>query len=803
MTCKADNSILNDTISIERLENIPNSQSVNFTYNKGELYDKTKIKTDSIFLLQGNFNGKHTLEFINSYKMFPNVLHLKFNLNNHNLITFNPILEEALVVENVKKLDLLKFKKLKAITIQGYNYKTLQALINKIAQLPKLQLLTIKLEQHTRLKWDEAKSLDELYQIPDNFCELNIETLKFHGKYGRIHTNQFSRKIPYYGSINLPECVKSLKASKIVYEQNEVFKKEHQKSRKKYNNFKPNFEQFILHKNYNKLNNKKKLEIINSDGYYLSEKRTLKIFDTVATLYLNKRVGEAVDQHSNFIKKLLQVQAAEEITLKNAFIDSIPEAIKHNKNLKKLSILKSYLTYVPESIGKVPELEMLKIAKTPSAIHFKKNIKGFNKLKKLFLIDVKLSNGFPNLLKNKSLEELVYIGKKDVDTMPNFIGNQSHLKTLVWRYSNIKKVPEKLNKTRPKVVNLDNNKLEEIDAVLDMAKAASSFSYDINNIPYQKRTQYNTLIYPNGQLAETPEEKIELDTLFKIRSIPFNPKKRKDQATVINKIYRLKKYVSLDRKALKKEGVFKAIKNRGTYRTVSFKNSNNYAEKYRAFSNKDINTLEYYLNVIETYNIDPLNFFKIIQYDTRAVTYKSYFPIEEFTNVDTLQSYHNTYTGYEFLEHNISKGTFDYGKLKHLRKAVANGQEGIENVSKIKGLQYLEIKNIMEVKQIPNCFCELKTLDTIFVLDPERKKFNYTIEAEVASFDATLESIRATEDKELERYAIEEHKKREALLKQMKAFKDRTLLDYKHIKIPDCVKKMPLTFATYSGMEEK
>ncbi len=802
--CSSNFEAVNEKQDIEKqIELIPTSQSLKLTNNM----DLTKTY-DSILEIKIGFGFRKIYNLSKSYSVFPNIIHIDIDFSSEQLSENK---ERSSIIKELLFLDFTSYKNLKAITITCFDKEFLEVLVKKMAELPKIELLTLNLNPSSHLFWDKENKVTELYALPDDFCLLKINTLKITGKRSNFANpyQLFSYTIPFYTSITLPDCfTNELQVSRIIYEQ-DIPEKLKEKD----------FKQFRLHKK-----NKTSIDssiVINQKGFYeLKTKQTKTLHAKENSQLTHNKVVESIDSYTAFIQQLLKVKSAEEIILMNAFVDSIPNSIGELKKLKELSILNGEVSYFPKSIRSLNELETIKILNNSTDVYFDKEVYGLKKLKNIAIINTGLSNGFPDFLEAEKIEKLIFLDKNTVDKMPSFLNNQQSLKTLIWRYTNIDKVLDGLNNITPNVVNIDNNKVTQIDNILNMAEKASYFSYDINNISFEKREAYNSRIYPSGLLQESANLKKKIDALYEIRAIPFVIKENiyireysGKQNTVINKFNRINEYTSVRRSDLKKDKLFKAIKNEERYGTVSFKVG---AEGYKVFSEKELKELESYFDLIEEYKLEPLHIFKYNNYN--GLDSLERIPIEEFTtkNVEKMGSYIANYNGYEYLDYSNRsvKGNFDYGKLRHLRKASVANQEELKNIAKVKGLRFLEIKNIEKIKNIPECFCELKELDSIYVRDSKRDKFKneyVDIRDEILGSKSiqSLESFRKKVE-QIEDFTQAEKKEKikefiesEALRKEMKVFRDRTLFEYKHIKIPDCMKEMKFKQVTYSGMVEK
>jgi hypothetical protein len=210
---------------------------------------------------------------------------------------------------------------------------------------------------------------------------------------------------------------------------------------------------------------------------------------------------------------------------------------------------------------------------------------------------------------------------------------------------------------------------------------------------------------------------------------------------------------------------------------------------------------------------------KVQYYKRRSYKGNIKYPTEEFpfNSIDTLTTYNPRYVDNDFISMQRSlSGDFDFGKIKHLRATNVNDQKTLNNISKIKGLRYLEFLNIESITKIPECFCELKYLDSIYVRDPLRNQFSSReylrikdeILEEVIPISEPIDSLitrarRNGESEEEVLYAIKLRKKNRAIRNDMITFIDRSLFDYTHINIPDCVKKMNFKTVRYSGMINK
>ncbi len=761
---------------------IPQSQSL-------ELFNTLDIAKsyDSILELKVNFNLRKKYEFSKSYSLFPKVIHIEIDFSAKELSLNEETRENAL--KEITQLDFTIYKNLKAISLSGYDKEFLDVLIEKIKVLPKIELLTLNLKPSSHLFWNRKQTIEELSVLPETFCLLNINTLKITGKRSDLaNPDQLSTQAaPFYASITLPSCfTNDTKISKIIYEQ-EISQKLKEKD----------FQQFRLYKK----------------GKSEQGKQTDQLFQD--------RTVKSMANHTSFIQNLLRVKSAKEIVLTNAFIDSIPSSIEDLKKLKQLTILNSEVNYFPRNIGNLTQLETLKIFNNTTNVSFETNILGLINLKKIVFVNTGLSNGFPNFSDAKKLEQLIFLDKKTVNEMPTFLNDQQYLKTLIWRYSNIQEVLDGLNKSPLNIVNIDNNKITQIDDILNAAEKASYFSYDINDIPFEKRKVYNDRIYSNGQLLETDTNKKKVDALYELREIPFVTKENiytkeysAKQNTVINKLNRLDEYTPIKRSDLKKDKLFSAIKNEEIYGTISFEIG---ANGSKVFLDEELKLLESYFDLIEENNLEPLHVFKFNNYYEH--NRKENIPVQEFTieDIRDLGEYTIVYEGYEYIDYSnrVTSGNFDYGKLKHLRKASITSQEEINNIVKVKGLRFLEVKNIEEIKSIPECFCELKELDSIYIRDPKRDKFKEEYiyirdeimgeSVSIQNIDAIMKVYKKSEEftlvelKEIEK----EYRKRLALRKEMETFRDREIFEYSHIKFPNCMKKMKFKQVRYSGMVQK
>ncbi|WP_075343796.1 leucine-rich repeat domain-containing protein [Tenacibaculum agarivorans] len=781
----------------EQIELIPKSKS--FNASSEIIFTK---HSDSILQLKASSNSKEIKRIIKASSSFPNLIHLEFNLS---LLTQEKLARGLL--KDFQELDFTKFKNLKAITISGdYNKSIIDVLVKKISFLAKIDLLTLNLKPDSHLIRNKKIKLSDVYKLSDDFCLLNINTLIIQGKRLSFYSE---KSIPYYTSITLPSCfTNKLQVSRIIYDHK---LRETTKRR--------DFEQFRFHKK-SKLTSNTSIKIDDTGAFYEVRSAKNKYSNKDQEFYISKTT-EFIEDYTNFIQQLLQVKSAEEIILNNAFIDSIPEAIGQLKKLKKLSILNGDVSYFPSSLDSLSDLEVFKVFNNNSNIYFNKQIKGLKKLKNILLVNTGLSNGFPNFVDINKLEQLIFLDRNTVDTMPRFLNKQQNLKVLIWRYSNINLVPDGLNNSNKlDIVNLDDNKLTGIENIIEVGEKAFYFSYDINNIPYEKREIYNKRIYPKGQLLEDSLTQKKMDDLYETREIPFITRENineinyaADQNTVINKFNRIREYIPIRRNDLRKDKLFKAIKEGKLYRGVSFEKSKN---DLGVFSDEEIELLESFFDLIEAYKIEPLHVFKFYN-DLGRHDIEEKIPSEEFStkSIKNLGVYEPIYKGYEFLDYKKGdiKGSFDYGKLKHLRKAYVSDQEGINNITKIKGLRYLQINNIENIKSIPECFCELKELDTLYVRDLERTKFSdqyVDIRDEISGdlrnlpLDTLLKDLKEIGcGKENLKETIERYRKRQILRNEMKTFQDRVLFEYDHIKTPDCMKKMKFKQVRYPGMVRK
>ena len=735
------------------------SQSIDIGRLKNDI---DAIRRDSILEITGFITDDKVLDYAKAYKTFSNIIHLDFKLPTELFLKKEDIKLNTL--KNIEELDLTKFERLKAVSISGYDFDTLELLIEKISEVDALELLTLNLTPHHSFFQNNRTSFKTLFALPNSLCEVKVNTLKFIGKRSNFsNAVTIEDECPYYSSITLPSCFNLTKAKKIAYHQEDAKRQDAQ--------------DFILFKK-------------NKARFKASK-------------------AETIESHMTFIQDLFKVKSLEHLTINNAFIDSLPKTIGDLKLLKELSISNSYVSYFPKEIEALNALNTLKIYDSTSEVYFDSKVKGLQNLKELRFVNTSLSNGFPNFSEVNSLEHLIFTDQYSVSQVPKFLSRQSSLQTLIWRYTNVTSMPD-LNECSPKMINIDNNKITHIDNILDVAKKAAYFSYDINDVPFHKRADYNKEIYGSSLRNASVEARENLDSLYALREIPFARKKQSNvkelvgnQNSVINKISVIgSEFTPLNSSDLKKDKLFAAIKNKERYGTVSFQNE--------LFSDPEIEQLDMVFDLVERYDLEPLHVYKLVTANNRETLPR--FPLSA---IDELDNELISYNGSEYLVYpfTIEGERFDYGLLKHLRSAKVNGQSGLNNITKVKGLRFLEIKNIEHVNTIPECFCELTELDSVYVRDSARKKFNdqyHLIQMEafgertIISKDSLIAMHKANQINQEEMDDLmASYNNENALRQDMKSFRDRTLFQYDHIQIPDCIKKMKFKTVSYSGMTQK
>ena len=687
-----------------------------------------------------------------------------------------------------KKLDLTKYHNLKAVEIESYSNEALNILFEKLKNVPSLEYLFLNI--------DNKNPRQRKINIPEainDFPSLKLLKFNFKEEYG-------------FQNIVLPDNFHN----KIVVDKIIINGSSWGKS----DSYKKKLEKALLFRAKHNIN---KVKPYDENNY------NKKVF---GGFYLKKQYEEGIKNYKSFIKEVLSVKSLKRLKIQKAFIDSIPAEFGNIQNLKEVYFHDCFISYVPQQIDQLTELKAFKMSVSASystnsifksdylkgykeayyksnytdfhqfhlenlnydidqkrylnrpskknysrgsldrykifsrmpEVEFPQTIGNLKNLKTILLYNVALKNGsFPEFIDSKRLKNFIVIDNNSIRQFPQFVGELMNLETLIWRYSKVKTLPTNLNQLREvKTFNIDDNQLISLDNVLQAASSAEYFTYDINNIPYQLRKTYNQKIY-----GEESEEVIT----------------RTNQVDKIYEDYYLKRKHG----AYKLEQDFKTvIATRPTLKLI-FKNSN----REKEFYHKDIKKEEiiHLVDECTRLGLDTIQFF----IEDRLQKYSKGYPEFSVRAIDTLTYYPNDkrFWDREFHINTVPGVALDYGKLEDLRTGWAHyGQEGLNNLIRAKSLRFITIENIHEVDSIPECFCELTKLDSVYVYDPIRR----------GGFKIVIDSLYEKYDGN-DTYLDEFEKYKEN-------FRDRKLFDYP-IKMPDCIKKMKFKQVSFPGTQNR
>jgi len=227
---------------------------------------------------------------------------------------------------------------------------------------------------------------------------------------------------------------------------------------------------------------------------------------------------------------VLKEGKVKELNLVRCNITEIPRIIKRLKNLEVLRIYSNQLRQLPDWIGEISSLKILKILEEleelPDSIGHLKSLEilelhdtmiktlpesfgNLYKLRKLDLSHNKLKNlpeSFGNL---KALEQLIVVNN-ELEILPKSFGNLTSLKELELSENKLITLPDSFGYLKSlRVVDLSNNQLKQIPELIGNLKSIKTITLNTNLLEYIPKSIGNlkTLIsldLSNNKIAKLP-----------------------------------------------------------------------------------------------------------------------------------------------------------------------------------------------------------------------------------------------------------------------------------------------------------
>jgi Leucine-rich repeat (LRR) protein len=146
---------------------------------------------------------------------------------------------------------------------------------------------------------------------------------------------------------------------------------------------------------------------------------------------------------ADLLDNMFQGHSLLELSLNNCFIKSIPDAIEGLASLRVMNFTDIKMRTLPSSIGRLKELEIIKLIYCPKLVELPETITSLSKLKR---IDVRFCSAVEELPasieKLTSLTELNVKGSSRIRTLPVTIGGMTALRILNVSHTKLGALPE-------------------------------------------------------------------------------------------------------------------------------------------------------------------------------------------------------------------------------------------------------------------------------------------------------------------------------------------------------------------------
>lgn len=684
-----------------------------------EIEEETPITKEKILRVTLSLSAKNLLDLdFEELYQYTNTVAISIDILNlpHDIIVDGEI-KKPKMYEKLKLLDLSRFKHLHGIQFSTFPIGYGEELSVMLEDVKQIGLLDIKVR---------TGATNNGLDLPNSIMQfeyINVLRLSFSGI---MHT---------FPNITLPEDFHQANIKKFIFTPSRFYEGHDRSNIKYYMRYRDRIGHYI----YRSVNTSPKWK---------------KQYPKLVSKYFEEAKVAGEESQRKLYREIFKMKSLEEIRVTEGAIDSIPSTINQLTKLKTLQFSDCYIRYIPKEIRKLKSLETFKLYFTqenanielPYVKTMRDSLKkttfedintlilanrsfdktswwilpdievagkgGFSGLKYILFYNVPFQK-FPDFSGAKRLEQVMYFGDNRVQEFPDYLAKAKHLSSLIWRKTNIKHLPDALNKRPLKILQLDDNQLTSIENILDVAAHATYFSYDVNAIPYQERNYYNKLIAEkrgvNSILIEETEEQLaDLDTIF----------------------------YGFRENRIRKEFIKGTPHGDFNLTTLNRWRSTDFIP----YTESDLADYRRYLSLIDQHQFIYKDFYRIPRVRIRAWWHEQ---LEHYTNLiatyDTLKTYPWRYPDrptlllieYRGLHHEYAPRyfDFDFGRFIHLREivSVANeyNQSAFNSFIKAKNLRVLKLGG--RVKYIPECFCELEKLEYFELGEVQITSNNLTI----------------------------------------------------------------------------